>query len=71
MKIVDLHDASDLHGILFFRRPDGSGRAARHACPERSSIKTTTILLRKQKYRLTEIGPFTCRGIAGASGRRA
>jgi hypothetical protein len=30
-----------------------------------------TILLEKQKYRLIGIGPFTCRAIAGAPGRRA
>jgi hypothetical protein len=57
--------------LLFSRRPDGSGRAARHAYPGRSSIKPTTILLRKQKYRLIVIGPFTCGAIAGAPGRRA
>jgi hypothetical protein len=53
------------------RRPDGSGRAARHAYPGRSSIEPTTILLRKQKYRLTGIGSFTCRAIAGALGCKA
>jgi hypothetical protein len=57
--------------LLIARRPDGSGRAARHAYPERSSIEPTTILLRKQKYRLIGIGPFTCRAIVGAPGRRA
>jgi hypothetical protein len=53
------------------RRPDGSGRAARHAYLGSSSIESTTILLRKQKYRLIGIGPFTCRAIEGAPGRRA
>jgi hypothetical protein len=53
------------------RRPDGSGRAVRRAYPRRSSIKPTTILLRKQKYRLIGIGLFTCRAIAGAPGHRA
>jgi hypothetical protein len=53
--------------LLISRRPDGSGRVARHAYPERSSIEPTTILLRKQKYRLIGIGPFTCRAIAGAN----
>jgi hypothetical protein len=50
---------------------DGSGRAARHAYPGRSSIEPMTIPLRKQKYRLIGIGPFTCRAIAGVPGRRA
>jgi hypothetical protein len=57
--------------LVDLRRPSGSGRAARHAYPGRSSIEPTTILLRKQKYRLIGIGPFTCRAIAGAPGRRA
>jgi hypothetical protein len=57
--------------LLISRRPEGSGRAVRHAYPERSSIEPTTILLRKQKYRLIGIGAFTCRAIVGASGCRA
>jgi hypothetical protein len=57
--------------VLISRRPDGSGRAVRHTYLGRSSIEPTTILLRKQKYRLIGIGPFTCRAIAGALGRRA
>jgi hypothetical protein len=57
--------------LLVSRHPDGSGRAARHAYLERSSIEPTTILLKKQKYRLIGIGLFTCRAIAGALGRRA
>jgi hypothetical protein len=52
--------------LLISRHLDGSGRAARHAYPGRSSIEPMTILLRKQKYRLTGIGLFTCRAIAGA-----
>jgi hypothetical protein len=52
--------------LLISRRPEGSGRVARHAYPGRSSIEPTTILLGKQKYRLIEIGLFTCRAIAGA-----
>jgi hypothetical protein len=47
-------------------RPEGSGMAARHAYLGRSSIEPTTILLRKQKYRLIGIGPFTYRAIADA-----
>jgi hypothetical protein len=57
--------------LLISRRLDGSGRAVRHAYPGRSSIEPRTILLRKQKYRLIGIGPFTCRAIAGALGHRA
>jgi hypothetical protein len=57
--------------LLISRRPDGSSRAARHAYPRRSSIEPTTILLRKKKYRLIGIGPFTCRDIASTPGRRA
>jgi hypothetical protein len=57
--------------VLISRRPDGSGRAARNAYPGRSSIEPTTILLRKQKYMLIGIGPFMCRAVAGALGRRA
>jgi hypothetical protein len=38
--------------VLISRRPEGSGRAERHAHLARSSIEPTTILLRKQKYRL-------------------
>jgi hypothetical protein len=57
--------------LLISRRPNRSGRVARHAYPGRSSIELTTILLRKQKYRLIGIGLFTCRSIAGAPGRRA
>jgi hypothetical protein len=57
--------------LLIFRRPDGSGRVARHGYLGRSSIEPTTILLRKRKYRLIGIGLFTCRAIAGALGRRA
>jgi hypothetical protein len=57
--------------LLISMRPEGSGRAARHAYLGRSSIEPTTILLRKQKYRLIRIGPFTCRAIAGAPGCRA
>jgi hypothetical protein len=64
MKIVDVE-------LLISRRPDGSGRVARNAYPRRSSIKPTSILLRKQKYRLIGIGLFTRRAIAGALGRRA
>jgi hypothetical protein len=48
------------------RRSDKSGRAARHAYLEGSSIEPTTILLRKQKYRLIEIVLFMCRAIVGA-----
>jgi hypothetical protein len=40
--------------LVDLRRPSGSGRAARHAYPGRSSIEPTTIMLRKQKYRLIE-----------------
>jgi hypothetical protein len=57
--------------LLISRCPEGSGRAARHAYLGRSSIEPTTILLRKQKYRLIGIGPFTYRAIAGALGHRA
>jgi hypothetical protein len=57
--------------LLYSRCPDGSGRAARHAYPGRSSIEPTTILLKKQKYRQIGIGPFTCRFIAGAPGQGA
>jgi hypothetical protein len=57
--------------LFVSRRPEGSGRAARHAYLGRSSIEPTTILLRKQKYRLIGVGPFTCKAIAGAPGRRA
>jgi hypothetical protein len=57
--------------LLITRRSEGFGIAARHAYPRRSSIEPMTILLRKQKYRLIGIGPFTCRAIAGAPGRRA
>jgi hypothetical protein len=57
--------------LLISKRPDGSGRAVRHAYPGRSSIKPTTILLRKQKNRLIGIGPFTCTAIGGAPRRRA
>jgi hypothetical protein len=57
--------------LLISRRPDGSGRAARHAYPGRSSIEPATILLREQNYRLIGIFSFTCRAIAGAPGRRA
>jgi hypothetical protein len=53
--------------LLFSRRPDGSGRATRHTYPKRSSIEPTTILLKKQKYRLIGIGLFTCRAIEGAN----
>jgi hypothetical protein len=56
--------------LLISRRPDGSGRAARHAYLGRYSIKPLTILLRKQKYRLIGIRPFTCRAIVGAPARR-
>jgi hypothetical protein len=63
-KIVDVK-------LLISKRLDGSGRAARHAYPKRSSIEPTTILLRKQKYRLIRIGLFTCKAIAGAPGRKA
>jgi hypothetical protein len=56
----DLCGAFDLYCGTFRspRRPDGSSRAARHTYPRRSSIEPTTILLRKQKYRLIGIGPF-------------
>jgi hypothetical protein len=57
--------------LLDLQAPDGSGRAARHAYTGRSSIEHTTIVLRKHKYRLIGIGPFTCKTIAGALGRRA
>jgi hypothetical protein len=57
--------------LLISRHPERSGRAARHAYLGRSSIEPTTILLRKQKYRLIGIGPFKCRAIAGVAGRRA
>jgi hypothetical protein len=57
--------------IWISRRPEGSGRAARHTYPGRSSIEPTTILLKKQNYRLIGIGPFTCRDIASAIGYRA
>jgi hypothetical protein len=53
------------------RRLEGSGMAARHAYLGRSSVKPTTILLRKQKYRPIGIGPFMYRAITGAPGRRA
>jgi hypothetical protein len=53
------------------RLPEGSGRAERHAYLGWSSTEPTTILLRKQKYRLIGIGLFTYRAIAGAPGRRA
>jgi hypothetical protein len=56
---------------LTSKRPEGSGRAARHAYLGRSSIEPTTIRLRKQKYRLIVIGPFRYRAMAGALGRRA
>jgi hypothetical protein len=69
MKIVDVKLLISMVPLIS-RRPDGSGRAARHAYPGRSSIEPTTILLRKQKYRLIGIGLFTCRAIAGAPGRR-
>jgi hypothetical protein len=52
--------------LLISRNPDGSGGAAWHAYPGRSSIEAMTIQLRKQKYRLIGIGLFTCRVIAGA-----
>jgi hypothetical protein len=57
--------------LIIFRSPDESGRAARHVYHGRSSIEPTTILLRKQKYRLVGIGLFMCRAIVGASGCRA
>jgi hypothetical protein len=57
--------------FLISRHPDGSSRAARHAYPVMSLIEPTTILLGKHKYRLIGMGPFTCRAIAGAPGRRA
>jgi hypothetical protein len=57
--------------FLIFKSLEGYGRAARHAYLRRSSIEPTTILLRKQKYRLIGIGLFTYRAIAGAPGRRA
>jgi hypothetical protein len=57
--------------LLISRRPDGSGRAARQAYPGRSSIEPKTIQVKKQKYKLIGIGPFTCRAIAGAPGRKA
>jgi hypothetical protein len=57
--------------LFISRRPEGSSRAARHAYPGRSSIEPMTIQLKKQKYRLIGIGPFTCRAIAGAPGCRA
>jgi hypothetical protein len=60
--------------LLISRHLDGSGRAARHTphtYPKRSSIEPTTIMLKKQKYRLIGIGPFTCGAIAGALERRA
>jgi hypothetical protein len=53
------------------RRPDGSGKVSRHAYPGRYSIEPTTILLRKQKYRLIRICSFTCRATMGAPGRKA
>jgi hypothetical protein len=46
-EIVDLHDFPDLHVFFISRRPEGSGRAVRHAYPGRSSIEPTTILLGK------------------------
>jgi hypothetical protein len=52
--------------LLISRRPEGCSRAARHTYLGRSSIEPTTILLRKQKYRVIGIGLFTCRAIAGA-----
>jgi hypothetical protein len=45
--------------LLISKRPEVSGGAARHAYLGRSSIEPTTILLRKQKYRLIGIGLFT------------
>jgi hypothetical protein len=69
-KIVDAKHLISMV-LLISKCPDVSCRAARHAYPRRSSIEPTTILLRKQKYRLIGIGPFTCRAIAGAPGRRA
>jgi hypothetical protein len=57
--------------LLISKRPEVSGGAARHAYLERSSIEPTTILLRKQKYMLIGIGPFTCRAIAGAPRHKA
>jgi hypothetical protein len=45
--------------FLISRCLERSGRAARHAYLGRSSIEPTTILLRKQKYRLIGIGLFT------------
>jgi hypothetical protein len=54
--------------LLISRRPEGSGRAARHSYLGRSSITPTIILLRKQKYRLIGICPFTYRAIAGVPG---
>jgi hypothetical protein len=72
MKIADLRDASDLHGS-FKSSGAQTDLVEQRGMPtlRRSSIEPTTILLRKQKYRLIGIGPFTCRAIAGALGRRA
>jgi hypothetical protein len=71
-KIVDLCDASDLHGTVDLQAPRRIWQSSEaHAYLRRSSNEPTTILLRKQKFRLIGIGPFTYRAIAGAPGRRA
>jgi hypothetical protein len=44
--------------LLISRRPDRSGREARHAYPIRSSIEPMSILLMKQKYRIIAICLF-------------
>jgi hypothetical protein len=70
MKIVDVKLLISMV-LLISRHPDRSNKAARHAYLRKSLIETTTILLRKQKYRLIGIGSFTCRAIAGTLERKA
>jgi hypothetical protein len=55
--------------VLISRRPEGSSKAARHTHLGRSSIEPTTILLRKQKYRVIGIGQFYMQSLAGANKR--
>jgi hypothetical protein len=71
MKIVDLRNASDFHGVVDLQAPRRIWQSSEARLPRKVSNRTYDHSAQEQNYSLIGIGPFTCRAIVGALGRRA
>jgi hypothetical protein len=71
MKIVDPYNASNLHGATNLQAPRRIWQGSEARLPRKVFNRTYDHSAQETEYRLIGIGPFTCRAIAGATGRRA